>query len=681
MAPRKWYSLLAFAHVSERSPDAPREELDPLQEVKRQAHQVLGKELKNFLDVRQDSSAAIPAEGEISFVPEIRGIEFKPPRATFLWLETVHREHFRLRAAPELEGQTARGRLSVFLGARIIADVPLAIRVVAQPQEEPATQPNEAVSATPYRKVFVSYSHKDLAVVEQFERCIIALGDQYLRDSTALRAGEVWSDRLAEMIREADIFQLFWSSNSMRSAFVRQEWEHALALNRQNFVRPVYWEEPMPQDSALGLPPEPLRQLHFHPLHGHISASHGEGEHVQATKPEVVAKRPAISPSITAAFALAILASISVFAFVPAAGEWAARAVVTVNSGARKWLESQFVPRAEVDSQFTPDSAVSDLQLALTNVSATAREGEETKAALIAGLTNFWSRDYVLRHFPSNALVQSYLTNILKRLPPEEMDLTSIMPARQWSRPVQAEDLLFFIPRDVPTGTVRLYKSAESMDQAGYLKFGIPYKVASVAAGVSALHVEPAVRTEGASAGWIHDYGKDPGFTTLLLSTNGLEIPGWLFLREQKRRAPFQTPRIEPIPPPTPLTNQPVMGPSAPNHAVIAVTPKNLTFVSGAAGESVTHEVRVENMGDGVLSGKAELVGTNSAFKIVSGINYSLGSNQSQAVVISYTPTGSGMDTQTIAFSGGGGATVEATGGIRFVPPPSPSDIHVHAAP
>ena len=36
VAPRKWYWLLAFAHVSERSPDAPREELDPLQEVKRQ---------------------------------------------------------------------------------------------------------------------------------------------------------------------------------------------------------------------------------------------------------------------------------------------------------------------------------------------------------------------------------------------------------------------------------------------------------------------------------------------------------------------------------------------------------------------------------------------------------------------------------------------------------------------
>ena len=38
--------------------------------------------------------------------------------------------------------------------------------------------------------------------------------------------------RLLELIDEADIFQLFWSSNSMRSEYVRREWEHALALGR-----------------------------------------------------------------------------------------------------------------------------------------------------------------------------------------------------------------------------------------------------------------------------------------------------------------------------------------------------------------------------------------------------------------------------------------------------------------
>lgn len=65
------------------------------------------------------------------------------------------------------------------------------------------------------------------------------------------------------LIEEADVFQLFWSTSSMRSTFVRQEWEHALQLRRNDFVRPVYWEDPLPADPALGLPPETLAALHF----------------------------------------------------------------------------------------------------------------------------------------------------------------------------------------------------------------------------------------------------------------------------------------------------------------------------------------------------------------------------------------------------------------------------------
>ncbi len=48
----------------------------------------------------------------------------------------------------------------------------------------------------------------------------------------------------------------------MRSKFVTQEWRHALSLRRDSFIRPVYWEEPMP--TAPGLPPKELSELYFH---------------------------------------------------------------------------------------------------------------------------------------------------------------------------------------------------------------------------------------------------------------------------------------------------------------------------------------------------------------------------------------------------------------------------------
>ena len=50
-----------------------------------------------------------------------------------------------------------------------------------------------------------------------------------------------------DFIRAADVFQLFWSRNSMTSPWVRQEWEYALSLGRAHFIRPTYWETPMPE--------------------------------------------------------------------------------------------------------------------------------------------------------------------------------------------------------------------------------------------------------------------------------------------------------------------------------------------------------------------------------------------------------------------------------------------------
>jgi hypothetical protein len=169
-----------------------------------------------------------------------------------------------LRAATTLNGQVARGRLSVFLGTVLIGEVPLAINVddryVAQPA--PAAS-SEATSASCYRKIFASYSQRDSMIAEQFERFAEANGDQYLRDIRDLRSGEVWGTRLEKAILEADVFQLFWSSNSMASPFVRREWEYALSLRRPNFVRPTYWEDRIASSDQHNLPPEELTRLHF----------------------------------------------------------------------------------------------------------------------------------------------------------------------------------------------------------------------------------------------------------------------------------------------------------------------------------------------------------------------------------------------------------------------------------
>lgn len=82
----------------------------------------------------------------------------------------------------------------------------------------------------------------------------------------SLHAGSAWDEGSLALIDQADVFQLFWSSHFMRSPYVRREWEYALQLGRPNFVRPTYWEEPLPSRTEPVLPPSSLLALHFHHL-------------------------------------------------------------------------------------------------------------------------------------------------------------------------------------------------------------------------------------------------------------------------------------------------------------------------------------------------------------------------------------------------------------------------------
>jgi hypothetical protein len=196
---------------------------------------------------------------------DFEGIEFAQKHQTRLWQGPVDEVEFGMKAGAELEGQTVHGYLRVHLGLILLAEVSISIEVNSRMARSLVgmTAAGEFQPVPHYRKIFASYAHSDVTVVEQFERLAEAIGDEYLRDVRDIRAGEEWNERLKELIREADVFQLFWSRNSMRSEFVREEWEYALSLGRKNFVRPTYWEVPMPEDRSDGLPPASLLRLQF----------------------------------------------------------------------------------------------------------------------------------------------------------------------------------------------------------------------------------------------------------------------------------------------------------------------------------------------------------------------------------------------------------------------------------
>jgi hypothetical protein len=250
---------MVFAHKTDLVEAPGQPPLDPNEQVETIARAHFGK-----IPARQsgeDARAGVFRGARLRITADLPGIVCNPDDAEFDWWEPVHHVVFRLLAPPDLAGSVVRGAVRIWCGPLIIGEVSLAIRVTASALTAPP--PTVTDSVPRYRKIFPSYSHADGAIVDGFAEIVRTFGDEYLRDVVAIRAGQRWRERLPELIAEADVFQLFWSSNSMRSRYCREEWEHALALGRPFFVRPFYWEDPRPEDRANGLPPAALDALQF----------------------------------------------------------------------------------------------------------------------------------------------------------------------------------------------------------------------------------------------------------------------------------------------------------------------------------------------------------------------------------------------------------------------------------
>jgi hypothetical protein len=259
LSPGVWGSLLVFAHKTDLVEKPGKPPLDPAEEVEAIARAHFGN-----LPVRKaegDARSGVFRGARLRITADLPGLRCEPASAEFDWREPVHHVVFHLQAGPEKVGSVVRGVVRIWCGPLILGEVSVAISVTAFASA--VQPPTVAESAPRYRKIFPSYSRHDRAIVDGFAEIVRTFGDEYLRDVIAIRSGERWRERLPELIEEADVFQLFWSSNSMRSSYCREEWEHALALGRPFFVRPFYWEDPRPEDRANGLPPAALDALEF----------------------------------------------------------------------------------------------------------------------------------------------------------------------------------------------------------------------------------------------------------------------------------------------------------------------------------------------------------------------------------------------------------------------------------
>jgi subtilisin-like proprotein convertase family protein len=91
----------------------------------------------------------------------------------------------------------------------------------------------------------------------------------------------------------------------------------------------------------------------------------------------------------------------------------------------------------------------------------------------------------------------------------------------------------------------------------------------------------------------------------------------------------------------------------------LGIAPASHDFGTISIGGMAERAFWVSNSGGGTVSGTAT---TATPFGIVSGGSYNLASGQGQAVVVRYTPSGSGTHSGTVTFSGAAGATASVLG-------------------
>ena len=205
----------------------------------------------------------------ITVVPESEEITFAPFAVTQKWEGDWTRFEFEFTPKAELISQTIFTRISIQVATVEIAHIKVAMDIVAEspataaPPENPLMAAKLQSATTPmYNKIFVSYSRKDRAVAWTYRQAQLAAGNEVFIDTESIHAGEDWQAALAKAIDSADIFQLFWSERSAASPNVRDEWDYALKYKCpddlcRGFIRPVYWENPLPT------PPAELAHLNF----------------------------------------------------------------------------------------------------------------------------------------------------------------------------------------------------------------------------------------------------------------------------------------------------------------------------------------------------------------------------------------------------------------------------------
>lgn len=159
--------------------------------------------------------------------------------------------------------ESVAGEAEISINGIQIGKLVFIINVV---DEEPVSLYTE-VLAKPYKKVFISYSHKDKKTADIVAKTCMAQQLDYFFDRHTLKPGDDFDGKITQYIQSADLFILCWSENAAKSEYVRKEYTQAVELSEL---------KKRPSEASLRIcpfnidpkanPPVEMAKLHFEEL-------------------------------------------------------------------------------------------------------------------------------------------------------------------------------------------------------------------------------------------------------------------------------------------------------------------------------------------------------------------------------------------------------------------------------
>ncbi|MGL4502438.1 MAG: TIR domain-containing protein, partial [Planktothrix sp.] len=252
---RRWYSLDLLIYVDSLS-----------KTIKNICSKLIKKrnliEETEYINTTMPCTNIIPKGSEITVKINSKNISVNPEYISLKWHEPYYNFSFRICCSEQQIDDCDvyiknYGDISVdvYIDNLPVLSIPLNLEIIQDNDEL-----NDKVKDTKYdfldfqwvEQIFASYAPEDEHLVKIVKEQYEVIGINMLTDLKQYhQAFERGKYELSNKIEQSDIFQLFWSSFAQVDKNVETEYQQALNLiknqkKNQNFITPLYWEEPIP---------------------------------------------------------------------------------------------------------------------------------------------------------------------------------------------------------------------------------------------------------------------------------------------------------------------------------------------------------------------------------------------------------------------------------------------------